>query len=235
VSVEDSVESPHAPGGLVLSESFPAVLEPLTLGLIRTDAYALSLGGVELLRFGRPAVSAGAVEWPIAGGWTVGAPGGTWRLEARDGHLVARVDGYRPRLPRWLYSITQLPVHRLLSRLLLLRMAGRAPEPRPVVPRAERRLAATVDVAVCAALARLAPRRSRMLAFLGVSAAYHVACWTLSGQTLGGQLMNQRVIATDGTRPSAGQALVRFVTLPLAWLPGRRDHDSIAGTDVVRA
>jgi uncharacterized RDD family membrane protein YckC len=59
-----------------------------------------------------------------------------------------------------------------------------------------------------------------------------VACWTISGITLGGTLMHQRVVAGDGSNVGAAQALLRLAALPLSLM--RRDvHDEIAGTDVV--
>jgi len=233
VFVEDVVAASRPTAGETLRESFPAAIGTLTLGVLRARGDSLMLGSVEMLRFGPPSVSGTAVEWPIEGGWTAGAPGGTWRIAASDGHLVASVAGYRPRLPRWLYTLTQLPVHRLLVRMFLLRMAGRAPVQNRAVASADRYRAAAVDVALCAALASLAGRRHRLLAFVSVAASYHVACWSLSGQTLGGRLMNQRVVASDGTRLSPGQAAVRLLALPVSWIRGRPDHDEIARTDVI--
>ena len=67
---------------------------------------------------------------------------------------------------------------------------------------------------------------------LGIAAAYHVVCWSVSGRTLGGLVVGQRVIAVDGARPTVGQAVVRLLTLPLGWFRGPF-HDELAGTDVI--
>ncbi|MFI5282112.1 MAG: RDD family protein [Candidatus Dormibacterales bacterium] len=235
VSLEDSVANDAPPPGRSLRESFLGLIPELTLGLVTASADALYLGPIELLRFGRPSVTETAVEWPIEGGWAAGAPGGTWRIESAGSRLTASVRGYRPRLPRPVYAITQLPIHRLLTRLYLLRAGGRSQFAGPAVERAEKWQSAAIDLALCAALARLSARRGHLAAFLGVAAGYHVACWTLSGRTLGGLALNQRVVATDGSRPSAGQAFLRLLALPLSGLDRRIDPDEIAGTRVVRA
>jgi uncharacterized RDD family membrane protein YckC len=82
-------------------------------------------------------------------------------------------------------------------------------------------------------LTGLAGRRLRFGTLLGVAAAYHVACWSISGRTLGGLVMGQRVVAADGSRPTFTQSIVRLVVLPLAWIGNRPIHDQLAGTDVV--
>jgi uncharacterized RDD family membrane protein YckC len=76
-------------------------------------------------------------------------------------------------------------------------------------------------------------RRRRIPVLIGVALGYHLACWTLSGRTIGGAVMKQRVVAVDGSRLSAGQAIVRLVSLPLAAVRRRKVHDEIAGSDVV--
>jgi uncharacterized RDD family membrane protein YckC len=68
---------------------------------------------------------------------------------------------------------------------------------------------------------------------LGIAAGYHVACWSLSGVTVGGAVMRQRVVAVDGSKVSIGQALVRLALLPLAAVRRCDIHDEIAGTEVV--
>ena len=89
--------------------------------------------------------------------------------------------GYRPSLPVPVYRWTQLLFHHFQTRLVLLRMRGRVPaEAVPATPAA--RLAAGVaDAAFCLGLARFRPRRALVLA-----AVYHVACWRLTGVTVGG-------------------------------------------------
>jgi uncharacterized RDD family membrane protein YckC len=68
---------------------------------------------------------------------------------------------------------------------------------------------------------------------LGIAAGYHIACWSTSGQTLGGMVMNQRVVAVDGSRVSPLQAVVRLAVLPLSWVLRRPVHDEFAGTEVI--
>jgi uncharacterized RDD family membrane protein YckC len=93
--------------------------------------------------------------------------------------------------------------------------------------------AAAVDVAFCLTLAGLAGKRRRLPALLGIAAAYHVACWSTSGRTLGGMVVGQRVVATDGSRPTVMQSAVRLLALPLSWVTRRAIHDELAGTDVI--
>jgi hypothetical protein len=224
---------PRAADGRLLHDSFPRGIAALTLGLVRAGDSSLRFGPFELLSFGRAKVSPTAVEWPIEGGLLAGAPGGSWRLHSSGGRLVASVEGYRPRLPAPLYSVTQLPLHHLLSRLYLLRLRGREPAPGTTATSSDRLRAAAVDVAFCAALAGLLGRRPRVRALLGITVAYHVTCWSLSGRTLGGLVMRQRVVALDGSRLSPAQAFVRLLALPISWVRGRPDHDEIACTDVI--
>jgi uncharacterized RDD family membrane protein YckC len=46
-------------------------------------------------------------------------------------------------------------------------------------------------------------------------------------------ITGQRVVSVDGSRVSAGQALVRLLALPLVALRLRAVHDEIAGTEVI--
>jgi len=235
VFVEDGVDASEPAAGTALRESFFASLPALTLGLVRPRDDSLWFGPVELLRLGTPRVTEHAVEWAIEGGWAVGEPGGALWIHSEPDRLVVSVLDYRPRLPRPFYAITQLPVHHLLSRLYLLRIRGRTPSPGPVATPADRHRAAAIDVGFCAALALLTGRRHRILAFAGIVAGYHVASWSVSGQTLGGLAMNQRVVAADGSRLSPAQALVRLMAAPISLLRGRPAHDTIAGTEVIEA
>jgi hypothetical protein len=147
--------------------------------------------------------------------------------------VIASVDGYRPLLPLPVYVLTQLPVHRLLTRLHLLRVRGREPAAGTPATRDNRMRAAAVDAAFCLTLSRVAGRRMRVGTFLGVAAVYHVACWSLSGRTLGGLVQGQRVVAVDGSRATVTQSLLRLVVLPLAWVTRRTIHDELAGTEVI--
>ena len=233
VSTQDSVAISRAPSGRELRDGYLHDIQELTLGLVSARGSSLYLGPVELLRFGSATVTASAVEWPIAGGITARAPGGTFRIEAAGGRVTASVDGYRPRLPLPLYALSQLPVHQLLTRLYLLRVRGREPAPgTPAAPRARRR-AAAVDLAFCFTLAGIAGKRRRLPFLLGIAAVYHVACWSTSGRTLGGLVVGQRVVAVDGSRPTVMQCAYRFFVLPLAWVTRRAVHDELAGTEVI--
>lgn len=231
--MEDSVAMSRGVTGNVLRDGFLRDITALTLGLVRARGNSMYLGPFELLRFGRAAVTETRVDWPIEGGLAVRASGGRFRIEALGGRLVASVHGYQPRLPLPLYGLTQLPIHHLLTRLHLLRVRGRQPAPgMPAVP-TRRLAAAAIDLGLCAALAATSGRRLRLPVLVGIAAGYHVACWSLSGRTLGGVLMRQRVVAVDGSRASAGQAVVRLAGLPVSALRLRAIHDELAGTDVV--
>lgn len=233
VSVDDSVEMPNPVTGATLRDTFWADIPALTLGLVRAQDNSLRLGPLELIRFGPAKLSTGAVQWPIEGGLAARAPGGSLRIEAARGRLVASVEGYQPMLPRALYVVTQLAVHHLWMRLHLLRVHGRQPAPGLPVDPARRLAAAAIDVGFCIALAAALGRRRRLPLLFGIVAGYHVACWSLSGRTLGGAVMRQRVVAVDGSGLSAGQAVVRLACLPLAAAVRRAVHDEIAGSDVV--
>src|SRR5258706_4383022 len=94
VWTEDSVAIARSPTGRDLRDGYLDGIGDLTLGLVRAHASALYLGPVELLRFGAATVTESGVEWPIEGGITTRAPGGSFRIEASGGRLVASVDGY---------------------------------------------------------------------------------------------------------------------------------------------
>jgi hypothetical protein len=233
VEVEDSVAMSRGVSGAVLRDGFLKDIAPLTLGLVRARGNSLHLGPVELLRLGRARVTRNRVEWPIEGGLFARTPGGRFSIEVVGGRVAATVEGYRPLLPRPLYTVTQLPVHHLVTRLHLLRVRGRQPAPGVPAEPTKRIAAAAIDLGFCAALAVIGGRRRRLRALLGIATAYHVACWSISGRTLGGMVLGQRVVSVDGSRPTVGQALVRLAALPLSALRLRAIHDEVAGTDVV--
>jgi uncharacterized RDD family membrane protein YckC len=233
VSIIDSVSMPNPVTGKALRDSFPTDIETLTLGLIRMRDRALRFGPFELIRFGRPRITANSVEWPIDGGLLARSPGGRLRIELLYGRLVESLDDYRPMLPRPIYALTQVPVHHLLTRLHLLRVRGREPELGPPADRSRRLAAGAIDAALCLSVAALIGRRRRLPVVIGLAAGYHLACWTLSGVTLGGAVMKQRVVSVDGSKLTAGQALVRLALLPLAAARVRNVHDEIAGTEVI--
>lgn len=224
---------PNPVTGKVLRDSFWADIHSLTLGIVRARDNSLWLGPIELIRFGRPRVTRNSVHWPIEGGLLARAPRGRLRIEALYGRLVAAVEDYQPSLPRALYVLTQLPIHHLWTRIHLLRVRGRRPAPGPPADPTKRITAAAIDVGLCLAVASVIGRRRRVPVLIGIAAGYHVACWTISGRTLGGAVMKQRVISVDGSRLSAGQAILRLATVPIAVACLRNIHDEIAGSDVV--
>lgn len=232
VSVEDSAASQWPATGRELRDGYLEGILEVTHGLVRARGGSLYMGPVELIRFGWAKVTDAAVEWPIEGGIMAREAGGHLRIESSDGRLVATVEGYFPLLPVPLYAVTQLPIHHVLMRLVLLRVGGREPIPGVPASTRDRRRAAAVDVAVCITVARLFGRRPRPKVLLGIAATYHVACWSIAGRTLGGLVVGQRLIAVDGSRPTVGQALIRLLTLPIGWFRGGM-HDQLAATNVI--
>jgi hypothetical protein len=234
LSTKDSVELTTPVNGTALRDSYRETVRALTLGLVGFRGNTLVAGPLELLRFGQPKVTRKSVDWPIEGGLLAGRRGGHLRVEAAAGRVEATVTGYTPGLPRLVYSLTQLHVHLLFTRLYLLRLRGREPAPGvPAGPR-HRLMAASVDLAFCLTLAGLTGSR-RLRRALAITATYHVACWSISGRTLGGMVMRQRVVAVDGSRVTPTQSLLRFVLLPVSWIARRPVHDDIACTEVIRA
>lgn len=233
VTVEDGVRAPRPVSGENLRGSFFQLLTPLTLGLIRFDNSALRVGPVELIRFGPPTTGDRSVSWPIEGGLLVAAPGGTIEVRSVDGRLETRLEGYRPALPMPVYARTQLLVHHALVRLQLLRLRGRLPVPGVPADVSRRLAAGAIDAAICTGVVLLVARRRRIRALLAIAAGYHMAAWAVSGRTVGGAVMRQRVVSIDGSKPSFAQALLRFAALPLAAFRLRAVHDGIASTDVV--
>ena len=232
VSVGQSMDVPRAVSGAKLRDSYVDAIRALTFGLARLRGNSIVAGPVTLLRFGAPKVTRNSVDWPIEGGLLARKPGGHWRLGASAGRVDATVSGYTPRLPRPLYSVTHLHVHQLFTRLYLLRVRGRDPLPGLPATPDNRFSAATIDVAFCMTLAGIAGRR-RLRKTILLLAAYHVVCWSVSGRTLGGLVMSQRVVAIDGSRLTPAQSLLRLVLIPMSWLTGRAVHDEIAATEVV--
>ncbi len=214
--------------GAALRDAYVDAVRRLTLGLVRLENNSLHVGPVELLRFGTPAVSRTAVDWPIEGGLLAGGAGGHWRLQSSAGQVEASLSGYRPSL----YALTQLHVHQLFTRLYLLRVRGRDSVPGVAAAPRDRMRSAAVDIAFCLTLAGLTGRR-RLRRTLAIAIAYHAVCWTTSGRTLGGLVMRQRVVAVDGSRLTATQSLLRLALLPLSWIIRRPVQDEIAGTEVL--
>jgi hypothetical protein len=232
VSTRASIAVAHPLTGARLRDAYVRSVNQVTLGLARMRGNSIVLGPLTLLRFGTPKVTRNAVDWPIEGGLLAASPGGRWRVQVSGGRVEATVNGYAPRLPRIIYSLTHLQVHQLFTRLYLLRLRG--PEPAPGMPASsdDRFRAGTVDAAFCLTLAGLMGRR-RPGRFVAVAAAYHLVCWSLWGRTLGGLVTRQRVVALDGSRLTHAQSLWRLLLLPASWLTGRAMHDELAGTAVI--
>ena len=95
---------PRPVTGKELRDSFAADIESLTFGLIRVHDNALRLGPLELIRFGRPRITATSVQWPIEGGLLARSAGGHLRTELLYGRLVESLEGYKPMLPRPIYA-----------------------------------------------------------------------------------------------------------------------------------
>jgi hypothetical protein len=233
VFIDDEVAASNQVSGEVLCEAYLASIRALTFGLIREHDGSLWLGPIELMRFGTARISESAVEWPIAGGRLAGEPGGSLRVKREPGRISVAVEGYRPALPWPVYRLTQLPVHHLMVRLFMLGVRGRVPPPGRPAARSDRNRAAAIDIGLCATLAVLTGRRHRIARFAGIAVGYHVACWSLTGRTLGGLALNHRVVSVDGSRLSVAQALLRFASLPVSLFRSRYIHDQIACTDVI--
>lgn len=232
VTVADAVPAAATLSGDWLRTAFMPSIQTVTLGAIRLRDRALYLGPVAVHRFGPPEVARNSVTWPITGGILTASPGGRFTIESTATELKATVEGYRPMLPRPLYERTQLRVHHALVRLQLLRLAELAPPGEPA-SLGSRATAAGIDAAVCAGLALVLARRRRFSTFVGIAAGYHLACWTVSGRTLGGRVMRQKVVAVDGSRIAPLQAALRLAAIPLALLSRRPVHDDIAATTVI--
>ncbi len=233
VHLETRVSAPARPDPARLRELFRLLLRR-TPGAIRWEPWRLRLGPLILLRFGEPVPTGEGWRWPIEGGLLARRPGGRVEVGWRDGSLVCVVDGYRPRLPQPLYALGQRPVHDLLTRLALLDLRGRTPPPAPPAEPALRLLAASLDLGLCAGLTRLLRPRRRLPAFAVVALLYHLGFCSRIGQTPGGWLTRQRLVAVDGGRVGVAQALIRLAALPLAARRLRALHDEAAATEVVR-
>ena len=232
VSVRDAVAMSKPLTGTWLRDAYIDTVRTLTLGLARFQGNALVIGPLELLRFGRPTVTRTSVDWPIEGGLLAERPGGHWRIQATSGRVEATLTGYLPRLPRSIYVVSHLQVHLMFTRLFLLRLRGREPLPGVPAEPSDKIRAATVDAALCYSLMRCTGGRS-WRRFVAIAAVYHVACWSIAGRTLGGEVMRQRVVGVDGSRLTPGQAALRFALLPISWIAWRPLHDRIAATEVI--
>lgn len=223
--MEDEVGCPAPIPTARIEQGFTRAVAGLTLGLFTGRPDGFYLGPLPLVRLGPPEPDGpDGVRWPVTGGLLSARPGGWVGVGWSDGRLRGYVTGWTPALPRPLYRALQRPVHHELTRLYLLGLRGRDPLPGPSAPRGRRRLATAVDLGLCLLVSRARPVR-----FAGAALAYHAVAWGLWGQTLGGALVGQRLVAVDGSPVSPGQALVRVLNFAL----GSRRQDDAAATAVV--
>ncbi len=222
VDLEDRVGAPRPVPAERMRRGFLPLASSYTLWLTQAGQWRVRLGPLTLIEFGEPEADQHGVSWPIQGGRLAARAGGRLALRWQDGELKGRLEDYAPRLPGPLYRVTQLPFHHAVMRLTLLQLRGRDPLPGEPAGRRSRTLAAAVDLALCAALARTAGRR-RGLALAGLYAGYHLAAWSVAGKTLGGALFGLRLLSVDGSRLTPPQALVRLLA-----------GDQAAGAAVIR-
>jgi hypothetical protein len=232
ITTSDSVKVARPLSGAWLRDAYIDSVQDLTLGLVRFRDNSWRIGPVDLLRFGDERIGRDFVEWSIEGG-LLARPGGVWRIAAKDGEVSASATGHRPAIPRPFYDVSHFQVHQLATRLYLLGLRESDPPPGTEAPREDRVRAAAVDIAFCLTVTRVTGRR-RLGRTLVITAAYHVACWSLLGRTLGGVVLRERVVSLDGSRPTATQSLLRFALTPLSWVARRPLHDEVARTTVIR-
>lgn len=124
VGVEDLVTAPLEPDRERLRVGFLPAIGRACLGLVQVRGTGLAVGPLVLLRFGEPRWIGDCWSWSIEGGLLARRPIGRLLLGWRGGHLVSAVVGYAPRLPVWLYRVTQLPFHHWVTRRALRLLAG---------------------------------------------------------------------------------------------------------------
>lgn len=223
VTVEDAVPTSAPVSGDVLAQFMPSI-STVTLGIVQMRDRTQYLGPLAVHTFGPPNVTTNSVTWPITGGLLSASAGGTITVESTGTELRARVEGYRPMLPRSVYEQTQLRLHHALVRVQLLRLAELIPPGEPATP-SSMIAAAAIDIAACAGFSLVLARRRRIGAFLQIALAYHVVSWTTTGRTPGNRVMRQRVVSRDGSRVNLVQAALRLA------LPFR---DDVSATTVIR-
>ena len=128
VGTEDSIPALSEPPPELVRDGYLREISRACLGLVGLRGGALVFGPLVLLQFGEPRWIGECWSWSIEGGLL--ARRGTGRLLAgwRDGRLLSAVVGYSPRLPLWLYRLTQLPFHRWVTRRALKRLARVQPD-----------------------------------------------------------------------------------------------------------
>jgi len=225
VRSDDRVASPAPPDPARIRDRFTRDVSRLTLGVVSGRPDGFYLGPAPLITLGPPEEQDGSgVRWPITGGLLVRRPGGAVGFNWEKGLLHGYVTGYAPSLPRRVYELTQRLIHSEMTRLFLLQTRGRSPLPGPVAPATRRLGAVAIDLGLCWMVARGRRRR-----FIGVAAGYHLVAWAIAGRTAGGALLDERLVAVDGSPVTIGQAITRLLLVPFG--PARQD--AVSGTAVV--
>lgn len=230
VDLVDTVGGPVPADLEARPDDYWRFLEKLNLGLIRFRDGTIFALGVPLIRLSRPWFAGGAWRWRVEGGPLAARPGGELGFGAEDGHLVGFLRGYHPAIPEPLYSLTQRPFHRFVTRLFLLNLRGRRQPPGVPAEPSARIAAAAIDAVIAWTATRLLPRRTRALA----AGLYVAGAWALAGQTAGQRALGLRVVSVDGSGLTPGQALLRLAAAPAALVARRAVHDDLAGTEVIR-
>jgi hypothetical protein len=109
---------------------------PLVRAVARPDGVSLSVLGIPLIRLGPAQSRTRELFRPILGGW-LAHPGGEMAFRDEGGRVVMAVRSYEPRLPRWVYRLTQMPAHRIVVSRFAAAREGSLPalvEPRSSSP-----------------------------------------------------------------------------------------------------
>jgi len=80
------------------------------------DSIVLFFAGAPAIRLQHRRSSVGRVEYAVMGGLLARRNGEFSFVRKQDGTTLAILDGFRPRLPEWLYARTQGRIHALIMR-----------------------------------------------------------------------------------------------------------------------
>jgi hypothetical protein len=229
VELVTSVGGPAPPDLEGRRDSYWRFQEALFGGLLRTRDDTIYGLGLPLIRLGPGRFSGETWSWPITGGLLARRPGGEIGFGLRNGRLTSFLAGYQPRLPAPVYKLTQRPLHQLITRLFLLQQRGRRHPPGVPAPPALRLAAGAIDATIVLAAVRLLGRRRGIV----LGGAYLAGSWARDGRTLGDRLLGLRVVSSDGSGLTPGQAALRLLALPASAVKLRALHDELAGTEVV--
>lgn len=215
----DRVWSPSPPPAELLLEANFGLIGRATLGLVRGSHWRLRLGPLRLLEFDSPIAVEGGYSWRITGGQLARHPGGCLRIRWLGGQIVHEVEAFAPRLPGPVYRLTQLPLHHLVTRLILLRITT-APRPGPPPSVGALAGAGLLDAGVSAIATLGLPGRWRIALLPVIWILYTTVAWAGFGRTGGQRLLGIRLLARDGSRPTPAQAVIRMLALPYRCLRG---------------